>query len=42
MRQRLPDWLATADFRPHLAGFAQAHRRHGGEGAWYVFLKRTT
>lgn len=42
LRQRLPDWLATPDFRTHLAGFAQAHRRHGGEGAWYVFLKHAT
>lgn len=40
LRQRLPDWLGLGDFRPHLAGYAQAHRRHGGEGAWYVFLKR--
>jgi DNA-nicking Smr family endonuclease len=39
LRQRLPDWLAGPDLRPQLAGFAQAHRRHGGEGAWYVFLK---
>jgi DNA-nicking Smr family endonuclease len=40
LRQRLPDWLSAPDLRPLLAGFAQAHRRHGGEGAWYVFLKR--
>lgn len=40
LRQRLPDWLAAPDLRSTLTGFAQAHRRHGGEGAWYVFLKR--
>jgi DNA-nicking Smr family endonuclease len=40
LRVRLGDWLAAPDFRIHLAGYAEAHRRHGGEGAWYVFLKR--
>lgn len=40
LRVRLGDWLAAPDFRVHLAGYAEAHRRHGGEGAWYVFLKR--
>jgi DNA-nicking Smr family endonuclease len=40
LRQRLPGWLAAPDFAKRLAGFAQAHRQHGGEGAWYVFLKR--
>jgi DNA-nicking Smr family endonuclease len=40
LRVRLGDWLAAPDFRVHLAGYAEAHRRHGGEGARYVFLKR--
>lgn len=40
LRQRLPGWLALPDFRARLAGFAQAHRTHGGAGAWYVFLKK--
>ena len=38
LKQRLPDWLA--EVRPLIAGFAQAHRSHGGAGAYYVFLKR--
>lgn len=38
LKQRLPDWLA--ELRPLIAGFAQAHRQHGGAGAFYVFLKR--
>lgn len=38
LRQRLPDWLA--ELRPFIAGYAQAHRQHGGAGAFYVFLKR--
>lgn len=40
LRQRLPGWLDLPDFRARLAGFAQAHRTHGGAGAWYVFLKK--
>lgn len=40
LRQRLPDWLAEAANRTIVSGFAQAHRQHGGSGAYYVFLKR--
>jgi DNA-nicking Smr family endonuclease len=40
LKQRLPDWLGESDLRPLVAGFAQAHRAHGGAGAYYVFLKR--
>ena len=41
LRRRLPEWLAERDLRSLVSGFAQAHRAHGGEGAYYVFLKRT-
>ncbi|MEJ0022738.1 MAG: Tim44/TimA family putative adaptor protein [Alphaproteobacteria bacterium] len=41
LRQRLPGWLELPDFRARLAGFAQAHRTHGGDGAWYVFLRKS-
>lgn len=40
LKRRLPDWLSDADIRPLVSGFAQAHRAHGGAGAFYVFLKR--
>lgn len=40
LRQRLPDWLASPDLRPLVAGVAEAHRRHGGGGALYVFVRR--
>jgi DNA-nicking Smr family endonuclease len=39
LKQRLPDWLAGADLRPLVSGYAQAHQRHGGGGAYYVFLR---
>lgn len=37
--RRLPEWLARADIRPLIARYAQAHIRHGGAGAYYVYLK---
>ena len=40
LRRRLPDWLAEAPLRAVVAGVSRAHRRHGGEGAFYVALKR--
>ena len=40
IRRRAPDWLAEPAVRPLIAGVSQAHRRHGGEGALYVALKR--
>lgn len=39
LRQSLPKWLEHPDMRPMIAEFAQAHIRHGGSGAWYVFLR---
>ena len=40
LKQRLPDWLAARELKPLISGYAQAHRAHGGAGAFYVFLKR--
>jgi DNA-nicking Smr family endonuclease len=40
LRRRVPDWLAESPIRAHIAGVSEAHRRHGGEGALYVALKR--
>jgi DNA-nicking Smr family endonuclease len=40
LKRRLPDWLAEPELRAIVSGFAQAHRTHGGSGAFYVFLKR--
>jgi DNA-nicking Smr family endonuclease len=39
LKQRLPDWLAAGDLRPLVSGYAEAHQRHGGGGAYYVFLR---
>ena len=40
LRRRTPEWLAAPHLAPIVAGISEAHRRHGGEGALYVALKR--
>ena len=40
LRKRLIDWLGTAEARSLVSGYAEAHRKHGGSGAWYVFLRK--
>lgn len=40
IRRLTPEWLADPALRDVVAGFSRAHRRHGGEGALYVVLKR--
>jgi DNA-nicking Smr family endonuclease len=39
LKQRLPEWLAGGGLRPLVAGYAEAHQRHGGGGAYYVFVR---
>ena len=40
LRRRAPEWLADARLRGIVAGVSAADRRHGGDGALYVALKR--
>jgi DNA-nicking Smr family endonuclease len=40
LRSSLPAWLRASPFGHSIVGIFQAHRRHGGEGAFYVYLKR--
>ena len=40
LRRQLPEWLATGTLRIMVAGVSEAHRRHGGEGAFYIALRR--
>ena len=40
LRRMTPEWLAQPPLRGMVAGIARADRRHGGEGAFYVALKR--
>lgn len=39
LKRMLPEWLAEPELRAVVSGFAQAHRTHGGAGAYYVFLR---
>lgn len=40
IRAKIADWLAASDHAPDIVAVRGAHRRHGGHGAIYVFLKR--
>jgi DNA-nicking Smr family endonuclease len=42
LRRELPLWLQEEAFRVHVIGYQPAHPRHGGGGAFYVRLRRTT
>lgn len=41
LRARFKEWLLEDAFRQHVIRAAAAHPRHGGGGAFYVFLKTT-
>lgn len=40
IRSKLLDWLAASRHASSIAAIRNAHRRHGGEGALYVILRR--
>ena len=40
LRQQLPHWLNAPPLGPVVLQITQAHRKHGGEGAFYVYLRR--
>lgn len=40
LRQSLPGWLNDKSIRHIISSVAPSHIRHGGTGAFYVFLKR--
>jgi DNA-nicking Smr family endonuclease len=40
IRRHAGEWLASRDLRHAVAGVSHAARRHGGEGALYVALKK--
>lgn len=41
LRRMLPIWLNTPAFAPIVNGYQAASRNHGGDGAFYVRLRRT-
>lgn len=40
LRHEVPHWLMSAPLKPMVLELRPAHRRHGGEGALYVYLRR--
>ena len=40
LRTMLPIWLSSPELLPLVAGWDQSAQSHGGEGAWYVRLRR--
>jgi DNA-nicking Smr family endonuclease len=42
IRHQLPHWLAQPPLAPIVLQVAEAHARHGGGGAFYVYLRRPT
>ncbi len=40
LRRNFLHWMGTEAAAQIVSGYAQAHRKHGGSGAFYVFLRR--
>jgi DNA-nicking Smr family endonuclease len=40
IRAKVIDWLAAGPHSSSIAAIRKAHRRHGGDGALYIVLKR--
>jgi DNA-nicking Smr family endonuclease len=40
LRRETPRWLGVAPLSGHVVGVFEAHPRHGGAGALYVYLRR--
>lgn len=41
LKRRLPEWLEQTPLREIVLKTSPAHARHGGSGAFYIYLKRT-
>jgi DNA-nicking Smr family endonuclease len=41
LRQSVPHWLSIPPIRSKILQIAPAHRKHGGGGAYYVYLRRS-
>ena len=40
LRHQVPQWLRLAPLARAVLQVSEAHLRHGGQGAYYVYLKR--
>jgi len=40
LRESVPKWLQNPEVSPKIVGLYQAHQSHGGDGAYYIYLKK--
>lgn len=40
LKHQVPQWLKSGALRPLVLQIAEAHKSHGGTGAYYVYLRR--
>lgn len=40
LRHQVPHWLHMQPLKPHILQISEAHLKHGGQGAYYVYLRR--
>lgn len=40
LKQNLPNWITRPPLNSVVQGSIQAHQKHGGSGAFYIYLKR--
>ncbi|EPX77631.1 SMR/MUTS family protein [Litoreibacter arenae DSM 19593] len=40
LRHQVPQWFQQHPLRPHILQVTQASQKHGGSGAYYVYLRR--
>ncbi|MGH1369997.1 MAG: Smr/MutS family protein [Maritimibacter sp.] len=40
LRHQVPHWLNSPPLRAHVLQISEAHLKHGGHGAYYVYLRR--
>ena len=40
LKHQVPHWLQTAPLKPLVLQISEAHLKHGGSGAYYVYLRR--
>lgn len=40
LRHQVPHWLNSPPLRAHVLQISNAHLKHGGQGAYYVYLRR--
>jgi DNA-nicking Smr family endonuclease len=41
LRHQVPQWFQQHPLKPHIMQVTQASQKHGGSGAYYVYLRRT-